>query len=55
MKLGNPIFYTIEAKRQNYLGSLEAFPYLGGFLSMFYFAYFAIKRPINLKLYKEFF
>lgn len=53
MKLGNAVFYSIEAKRQNVNQALEAWPMLGGFLSLFYFTYFAITRPLSRKLYKE--
>jgi hypothetical protein len=53
MKLGNAIFYTIESKRQKMLQATEAWPYLGGFFSIFYFAYFAVVTPLSRKLYKE--
>jgi hypothetical protein len=53
MKLGNAVFYSIEAKRQSVNQALEAWPVFGGFLSIFFFTYYAYKRPLSRKLYKE--
>ena len=53
MKLGNAVFYTMESSRQKYNGALEAWPYLGGVLSIFYFIGFAIRTPMHSKLLKE--
>jgi hypothetical protein len=53
MKLGNGIFYTIEAKRQHMKHSMEDLPYMGvGFAFLYFFA-FAYVTPISRKLYKE--
>jgi len=53
MKLGNGVFYHLEGHRQKYMGSLESFPYLGGFLGCFYIIGFAYRTPLASKLYKE--
>ena len=53
MKLGDRVFYTLESKRQLYLQTLEATPYVGGVFSVCFLVVFAIKTPITSKLYKE--
>ena len=53
MKLGTSRFYQIEYKKQHLTQTWEAWPYLGGICSMFFFSYYAIVKPLNLKLYKE--
>lgn len=53
MKLGNSRFYQIEYKKQLLQQTWEHWPYMGGVCSIFFFCYFAITRPLNLKLYKE--
>jgi hypothetical protein len=53
MKLGNSIFYNLEGKRQDYIQSYEVWPYLGGFLGLGFFIFYAYRTPLNSNLYKE--
>ena len=53
MKLGNAVFYTMESSRQKYLNAMEAWPYIGGVLSVVYFIGFALRTPMHSKLIKE--
>ena len=53
MKLGNAVFYTLEGSRQKYLTAVEAWPYVGGVLSVFFFVGFALRTPLHAKLLKE--
>ena len=53
MKLGNSVFYTMESSRQKYLNAIEAWPYIGGVLSVVYFIGFALRTPMHSKLVKE--
>ena len=53
MKLGDRVFYTLEAKRQIYLQTLESTPYAGAMFSLGFFILYALKTPIASKLYKE--
>ena len=53
MKLGNAVFYTMESSRKRYNESFEAWPYLAGVLSVFYFVGFALRTPMHSRLYKE--
>ena len=53
MKLGNRVFYTLEASRQKYINAIENWPYLGGVCAMVYFVGFALYTPMHSKLLKE--
>jgi hypothetical protein len=53
MKLGNSRFYQIESKKQLLTQAFYAWPYLGGIFGLGFFCYFAVTRPLGLKLYKE--
>ena len=53
MKLGNRVFYTLEASRQRYLTAIENWPYVSGALALVYFVGFALWTPMHAKLLKE--
>lgn len=53
MKLGDGVFYTLEGKRQGYVSRINSLPYMTAFGSIALFIYFAIRRPLHHKLYKE--
>ena len=53
MKLGNRVFYTLEASRQRYLTAIENWPYVSGVLAFGYFIGFALYTPMHSRLLKE--
>ena len=55
MKLGDRVFYEIEASRQEWLQAWFGVPYMGAGLGLIILCGFAYRVPIQSKLYKEFF
>jgi len=53
MKLGNNLFYGLEGKRQEYVQTFEAVPYVAGVVGLGCFIGFALFSPIQSRLYKE--
>ena len=53
MKLGSATFANLSGRKFDYVDSLEAWPYIGGFSAIFFFIGFALKAPMSSKLYKE--
>lgn len=53
MKLGNGIFYDLESTRINYIDSFETIPITTVIVGALCFIRFAIKTPLQSKLYSE--
>ncbi len=53
MKLGDRVFYDIEAARQVYLQSFESVPTFGVIIGLGFFCIAAHRTPLTSKLYKE--
>lgn len=53
MKLGDRVFYDIEAARQVYLQSFESVPTFGVLIGLGFFVIAAHRTPLTSKLYRE--